>query len=221
MLLLAAVLALVGTNVLAAEVLLSENFDSIPDGQLPAGFTPLDGAWEVKGGKLVGHSPNTSTQTRIVFGDSSWTNYEISASVTYEWARNDARWTALMYRVQGLGGPPYYLFTVRRDASAPNGLEQAYRTPDAKWSVFLTQSWRSPVEIGMTIRLRAVIYETAVRYYINDELVMESNDLVVDPNGMVGLHVNGSTVAFDDLVVRKITAEDVPEMAAAVAALQK
>lgn len=220
LILVGSLLLLARMGVSAAETAWSENFDAIANGKLPAGFMVMEGTWEVKDGKLIGHGPDIATQSRVVFGDSAWTNIEFSATMTYQWAASTTRWTALLYRVQGVGGPPYFLFTVRNDASAQNGLEQAYRTAEPLWVVHIKKPWKAALQNGETHHMRVQVFGSAIRYYLDGELVMESNDLVKELNGKVGLAVNGSTVAFDDVVVKKITAEDVPEMAAAVAALK-
>lgn len=188
-----------------AQVLLQENFDAIPNGSLPAGWLPVDGEWAVQDGRLVGRSPNTQTQTRIVFGDPNWSDIEIEAELTFLSAVNAARWTALIYRADPQGGPPYQLFTIRQNASAYNGVELAYRTPQHTWDVAIATEGPYEMKIGSTHHVRIVVKGTTARYYLDGQLVIETDTLVREGSGQVGLHVNGSTVAFDNVVVRAVS----------------
>src|SRR5690554_2193883 len=133
------VLALVATAG-AGEVLYQSDFASVPNGKLPEGFRVLDGTWYVQDGRLIGSSP-AWVNGQIVFGEEDWDNYEIEATVTFLSAAESTRWAALMYRGPVTGRAPYYLFTIRQNAAATNGLEMAYRTPgDDAWNVHLTKA---------------------------------------------------------------------------------
>lgn len=204
---------------LAAEPILTENFDSVSDGSLPNGFQAVEGKWEVRQGRLVGKSPSSAVQGRIVFGDPTWTNYEMEATMTYLSVVEPSRWAALLYRVRSGGAPPYYLFTIRNNAAASNGLELASRTPSGQWAVYLTKAWKAAMRVGEPHRLRIVVFGTSVRYYVDGELVIRMDNIVTEPAGMLGFHVNGSEVAFDDLVVRKLSQEDVSDVPTSVQGL--
>lgn len=192
----------------AAQVLLSENFDKVPNGTLPAGWTPYDGAWAVKDGKLVGTSPDSSTLTRIVFGESTWTNYEISATLTFTWAKDNKRWASVMYRVQPNGGPPYGQIAIRQGTTASNGVEVAYRTTKPSWDVRTTAPYKKDFAMNETHRVRVVVLGNDVWAFIDDEPAVQLEGGIQELQGQVGLHVCGATVVFDDVVVRSIDQND-------------
>lgn len=91
---------------------------------------------------------------------------------------------------------------MRQGASAHNGLELAHRTPANQWDVPLTRSWDANIEIGRAYRFKIVIQGTSAKYYIDDELVIESPNLVREKQGNIGFMVDGARVAFNDVIVR-------------------
>lgn len=195
---------------LPQEPLLQENFDQIPDGGLPAGWKVVEGEWKVEGGRLIGKSPSSGVQGRIVFGDPSWTDYEFSADVTFIAANEETRWTALMYRTPATGAYPYYLFTVRNNMTAYNGTEVARRGTSGGWEVMATRPAPKRIPNGQTFNLRVQVIDSSVRYFFNGEQIHEMIGIVQNPKGLVGLHVNGSTVAFDNIVVRPLSRDEAP-----------
>lgn len=201
---LAMLLVVCGVGGAAGEVLYQSDFSSVPDGKLPEGFRVLGGTWSVQDGRLIGWSPSWQNG-QIVFGDPEWDNYEIEATITFLSADEPTRWAALMYRGPAVGRAPYYLFTIRQNAAAANGLELAYRTADdASWNVHLTKAWREPVQIGRPYRLRVIVHERAAVYFFEGERVLETERLITEPNGTIGFVTNGTRIAVDEIVVRAL-----------------
>lgn len=193
-------LFLFGTLAVASEII-RYDFNTVPNGSLPEGFHVHAGEWKVENGQLIGQAASLG-MGQIVFGDPLWTDVEVEATVTYLETNAPARWAAIIYRAQPQGGHPYQLFTVRQGASAANGMELAHRTPIDAWDVPL-KTWRSAdMQLGQAYRFKIVIKGTSAKYYIDDELVLESPDLVREVQGNVGFMVDGTRVAFEDVVVR-------------------
>lgn len=196
---LAALLILGTAAALAAEY--RYDFSSVPNGALPEGFHVFAGEWKVEDGRLIGQAASFG-MGQIVFGDPSWTDVEVEATLTYMSAEAPTRWAAVIYRAQPQGGHPYQLFTVRQGASAQNGMELAHRTPGDAWDVPLKAPWKSDMKLGQSYRFKIVIQGTSAKYYINDELVIESPNLVREKRGNIGFMVDGVRVAFENVVVR-------------------
>lgn len=192
------------------EPLLQEDFDEVPDGSLPAGWKAVEGEWKVEGGRLIGRSPSSVVQGRIVFGDPNWTDYEVSVDVSFIAANEETRWTAVMYRTPATGAYPYYLFTVRNNMTAYNGTEVARRGTSGGWEVMATRAAPKRLPNGQTFNLRVQVVGDSVRYFFNGEKIHEMMGIVQNAKGLVGLHVNGSMVAFDNVVVRPLSRADVP-----------
>lgn len=207
-LVLLATLVLMGAAVSAAgEVLYQSDFASVPNGKLPEGFRVLGGTWSVQDGRLVGWSPSW-VNGQIVFGDPTWENYEVEATVTFLSADEGTRWAALMYRGPAQGRAPYYLFTIRQNAAATNGLELAYRTADDQsWQVHMTKAWHQPIEIGRPYKLRVLVHERSAVYFFEGERVLETERLITEPAGTVGFVTNGTRIAVDEIVVRSLDSE--------------
>ncbi|MBE3584148.1 MAG: DUF1080 domain-containing protein [Limnochordaceae bacterium] len=194
------------------EPLLQENFDEIPDGGLPAGWKVVEGEWKVEGGRLIGKSRSSGIQGRILFGDPNWTDYEFSADVTFIAANEETRWTALIYRAPATGAYPYYIFTVRNNMTAYNGTEVARRATNGGWEVMATRPAPKRIPNGETFNLRVQVIGSSVRYFFNGEQIHEMIGIVQNPKGVVGLHVNGATVAFDNIVVRPLSPDQAPSL---------
>lgn len=208
-----ALMATLAGGAMAATVVVNENFDKVPNGQIPSYFTAVEGSWAVQDGKLVGNSTGTQDQARVIFGDPSLNNVEISATVTFNSAINTGRWTALMHHVQNDIGPSYSLFTIRQGTDAKNGFEIAYRKPgtgNAKWTVYNTATYKAPFAYGETHKVRVVVYNNSAWGFVDGEQVIYWKDAVLpeEGQGRVGLHTNGSSVTFDDVVVKTITESD-------------
>lgn len=199
-------IVLLATSAMAGDILYQDNFKDVPDGQLPEDFFVTGGRWEVQEGRLIGQSASFANG-QIVFGDSTWTDYEIEATITFLSTEGPSRWAALMYRGPMRGGSPYYLYTIRQNAAASNGVELAYRTPAEQWNVHLTKSWNAPIEIGRPYSIRAFVYETGAVYFFEGEQIIETETLVQKPSGTVGFITNGTRIAIENVVVRTLGEE--------------
>lgn len=205
--LLIATVMLLATSAMAGAVLYESNFREVPNGELPEGFRVTSGRWEVQDGRLIGQSASFANG-QIVFGDPSWTNYEIEAKITFLSADEATRWAALMYRGPERGGAPYYLYTIRHNAAASNGIELAYRTPSEEWNVHITKAWSAPLQIGQQYTIRALVYDTGAIYYFDGQKIIETDNLIQRPSGTVGFVTNGTRIAVDHIVVRELGEED-------------
>lgn len=196
------------TTYAESEILYESNFAEVPNGELPEGFLAPTGGWSVHNGRLIGISPS-SVNTQVVFGDENWTDYVIEATMTFLSANSATRWASTMYRGPAEGGTPFYMFTIRRDAAASNGIELAHRTADEKWVVHIRQPWKANVEIGRPYKVRVAVYGESVMYFIDDEPILHAEHVIQKPNGTAGFVVNGMQIAIDDVVVRTLSEEDI------------
>jgi len=182
---------------------ISENFDDIPDGQIPSGWNIVEGAFAVVDGKLKGVSPSINSSARILLPfDLDTGDYTFEADVAFESVVEKTRWTGLMYRVQPTPNyNPYLQFVARQGASEANGLEFNSRTAANTWDVRLTNSYSSVFELNQSYHMKVIASKKRIQNFINGTKVFDS-DMAADlQTGGLGLHVNGSTVLFDNVRV--------------------
>lgn len=196
-----------------------EDFDGVPDGQLPQGWKPIEGSWAVAKGALRGSAPagvNGRIRIGLGDGDALWRNFVFEATLAFESAVEPTRWAALIYRMGENGQPPYHLFTVRKNTAATNGMELAFRQGGGNWDVRKTASWERPFAFGEPHRLRIMAYEDEFLYFVDDRLVLSGTYQTYRQTGFFGLHVNGTTVLFDDLVIKPLSGEEFSKVKASI-----
>jgi len=174
---------------------------AMTDGELPAGWRPVTGKWDVQGGTLVGEA--LPGEGLITFGDPAWQNYEFEVTAELLEVRDDARWLALVVRAAPDGSVPWSQFTCRQKATARNGTEFAARTADG-WSVRRTAAAKEVIELGRSCRLRVVVRGTTVEGYLDGARVIESPFCLERQTGCVGLAISGCRARFDDVALRRL-----------------
>ena len=182
---------------------LVENFDA-KDGRLPAGWQVARGDWRVADGHLCVDA--TGREALITFGELSWQNYEIEASVTFEKVDNDSRWLAIVFRSGTAGQTPYSQYAVRFNSNTKNGGEFAVRLRPESWSVRKTAKVSNNSQLGRPRKLRVVVRGSNAEGYIDGRLVIASAYCVDRDTGVVGLAASGCVAQFDDVSVRSLPA---------------
>ncbi|MER6528039.1 glycerophosphodiester phosphodiesterase family protein [Streptomyces sp. NPDC001508] len=173
---------------------------------LPAGFTAVEGTWQVKGGRLYGTSANANQQSRITFGEHLG-DFRIEATARFESVNDSARWTAMNLDVPADGAVPWQIATMRSGTTAANGLEFAQRTTAGAWNVTDTTAAPSAASTGRDVRIAVEVHGAKARWYFNGTEAMRTTRLARSAHGVEALVVNGATVSFDDLKVTELPVE--------------
>ncbi|MGI5439745.1 glycerophosphodiester phosphodiesterase [Streptomyces shenzhenensis] len=173
---------------------------------LPAGFTAVEGSWQVKNGRLYGTSANSGQQSRITFGE-HLTDFRIEVTARFESVNDSARWTAMGLDVPADGAVPWQIATMRSGTTATNGLEFAQRTTVSTWNVTDTAAAPSAAGTGRDVRMAVEVHGAKARWYFNGTEAMRTTKLARSARGVEALVVNGATVSFDDLKVTELPAE--------------
>ncbi|RST57424.1 DUF1080 domain-containing protein [Siminovitchia terrae] len=181
-------------------VLVEENFDQV-DGGLPNGWKTIEGQAKVENGKLKLTSPSSSAPARVVvpLPDKN-ENIVFEADMTFDSAVDDTRWASLMYRVQS-ENYPYYQFAIRRGTTALNGVEFAERNAQNQWFVPEATFFTEKFEYKKPYRIKIIVSKNRVQQFINNKLVINSDQATNWTNGDIGFQANGSTVLFDNVKV--------------------
>jgi len=206
---------LIPINVLAAEPILSESFESAA---IPESWEVIEGQASIQNGALVLSSPSTSKPARVLAPSSISTgDYAIEADMTFLSAVEDTRWASIMYRVQG-SNYPYYQMAVRRGAHALNGVEFALRNANNQWSVLNKAPYSEAFAYNKTYKLKIISKGNRVQQYINGQLVTDTDAAAALQNGRIGFQAAGATVQFDNIRVTEQT-EELPSLAETAAYL--
>ncbi|MCU6707922.1 glycerophosphodiester phosphodiesterase family protein [Paenibacillus sp. J5C_2022] len=199
--------------------LYEQDFDSIADGDMPDGWSRIEGSTAskaaVQGGAFqIDASSGSDNPSRVLlpeylgmFGD-----YRIEADVTHLSANDNGRWHSIMYRVQN-GNYPYYQMAVRKDASAANGVEFAERTPANGWAVHDKGPFSGMIESDQMYRYTVIARGNRVQEWINDELIIDTDAAGGYLQGLIGLQANGSKMKVDNIRIT-LQQEELPPMPA-------
>lgn len=181
------------------DVLLAESFDG---DDLPEGWTPVLGDWQVRDGRLVGDAPDGSSPARIVFGRSA-ENYRLDATLRFETVDNASRWAGAILDVAPDGTTPWWQAVLRSTTTAPNGVEIAQRTAADAWNVPYTGSAPTDAATGRDVHLSVEVQGAAVTYALDGRTVLEGR-IDRSRDGALGFVTAGATVSVDDVTVTEI-----------------
>ncbi len=181
------------------DVLLAESFDG---DDLPEGWTPVLGDWQVRDGRLVGDAPDGSSPARIVFGRSA-ENYRLDATLRFESVDNASRWAGAILDVAPDGTTPWWQAVLRSTTTASNGVEIAQRTAADAWNVPYTGSASADAATGRDVHLSVEVQGAAVTYALDGRTVLEGR-IDRSRDGALGFVTAGATVSVDDVTVMEI-----------------
>ncbi|MBS4201687.1 DUF1080 domain-containing protein [Bacillus sp. FJAT-49732] len=188
-------------------VLVEENFDQIPNGAVPDGWKVIEGNTKVQNGKLTLTSPSTSAPARVVVPLNVETgDYVFEADMTFLSAVEDTRWASMMYRIQSKDYP-YYQFAIRRGTTALNGLEFAERNSKNQWVVPEATFYTEKFEYNQSYRIKIIASHNRVQQFINNKLVVNTEQANNWSTGDIGFQASGSTVQFDNVKVTTFEGE--------------
>ena len=204
-----------------SHLLLEENFDSYETGEFPMNWTSHvnSGGQSFKivkdansgDGKLV-YDGSASGHSAAALAPVRWDNYVVEADLSFEEVLNSARWASLVVRASDHGLNQYNQMAVRQNGS----YEFAYRTPSNAWSVPITGKWTQPLALGEEYTLKIRIVDNQVKEYIKAKnsteytlLTDQRLDTSMLERGKVGVRADQSKVAFDNLKVTRVTADEI------------
>ncbi|ALS30162.1 glycerophosphoryl diester phosphodiesterase family protein [Paenibacillus sp. 32O-W] len=194
-------------------VLYEETFDSVPDGAMPQGWTRIEGTTAAKaavqaGAFVLDARSAPDNPSRVLLPDylRQFGDYTIEADVTHIAANDPTRWHSIMYRVQP-GNYPYYQMAVRQDATAPNGVEFAERTPANVWSVIEKGPYAEQIMPDKLYRYTVKVRGNRVQQWIGDQLIVDTDQAYAYGKGGIGLQANGSAMKVDNI---RVTLQEEP-----------
>lgn len=160
--------------------------------KLPEGWSVYKGSASMKNGYLEMEKgtilclPENMTNS----------NFTYEADFTITEADDSRRWFSLMYRIRGSGTDPapYMNMCIRQDATAGDGVEVAYRTPDYNWNVVKTASYDSFIDGSKIYTAQAIVNGNKVMESINSKPMILYDNVASGESGKFALQADGCKV---------------------------
>ena len=175
---------------------LTENFDSGAAGD----WTEVQGTWAVANGEYTqsdltwATTATNETYHRSYFGDASWTDYTVEATVRIDESGGVAAILGIFFRVTEKSdtGDYYYFRLDERAAEGP----ALIKAPN----IIIQENLAQPAEIGVDYVLKVEVEGDEIRCYIDGVLEID----VIDgdfPSGAIGVGTFDAVGHFDNVSV--------------------
>jgi len=166
-------------------------------------WTDVQGTWAVTDGEYVqsdltwATTATHETYHRSYFGDQTWTDYTVEATVRIDESGGVAAILGIFFRVtEKSAGGDYYLFRLdERPAEGP-GLIKA---PNVTMQI----NPDKPAEIGRDYVLKVEVEGDSIRCYVDGVLEIETTDSDF-ATGAVGVGTFDAVGSFDDVSVHGV-----------------
>ena len=206
-------------------VVYAQNFDSIENGALPEGFSPIAGqesGWSVQDGRLVGDFSNGSAIERRIALPALGGNFTYDLDFTIEDAVDARRWLSAFYRAPLDNGDGYYHFTNRLNGAGEISVKGADNTWPTAFVNTDGTSEASPLEKSDPYHLSITALgqnlthvrtgskeEEGFNHNVNTyEKIGESRPATTAADlrarGRFGLQADRLKATFDNLVIRRL-----------------
>ena len=168
-----------------------------------AGWTEVQGTWAVTNGEYTQSDLTWSTTGthetyhRSYFGDQSWTDYTVEATVRIDESGGVAAILGIFFRVtEKSAGGDYYLFRLdERPAEGPGLI----KSPNVTMQINPNQ----PAELGRDYVLKVEVAGDSIRCYVDGVLEIDVTDSDF-ATGAVGVGTFDAVGSFDDVSVNGV-----------------
>lgn len=178
-------------------VLYEENYDGMPNGKLPTGYSTVSGSAGIQSEKLYVAGRGGTGIVTLPNYLRSFMNYIIEVDFTILEQDNDARWASVMFRYSTEN---YFQMAIRKDATAANGIEFAKRI-SGQWNVTNTASFHEVIQANKMYHLKIDVLDSTVKEYIDDELYITHDQALEYKKGLIGVQSNGANSYFDNFKI--------------------
>jgi hypothetical protein len=174
------------------------------------GWRPVEGAWWVTDGTLVGSRTGAWFDARSVVGNVNWTDYSFQG--TFVLAPADAREVTLLFRVQDArigenNGRYYQIAHYTNPFPFLQHHVELHRIANGSLAG-LASSDDVDIVPGQTYHFRLEVRGSRLDYYLNERHILSVAGLTDYLRGGIGLKAYASTGIFDDIVVRSLGCTD-------------
>lgn len=195
-----------GSFAVAAETpTFAADFASLVEGKaLPDALKVLAGSAEVGNG-YVDIAQNSIVQINA----ESAQDFTLEVDFTIVSANEDTRWVSFMYRMTGTGSDPkpYMQMCVRRDASAANGVEIAYKNTGGSWEYNDKAAFSEAISADEKYTAKVIASGENVSQSINGQEVCYTSSALSTDTG--GFALQTSSAVLRVYAVRVLEAENI------------
>lgn len=131
-------------------------------------------------------------------------NYRIDLEFSLDQPVNQSRWGSVIYDVteaQGVIPSRYYQFTLRVDATKPNGTEFGRRKANGQWQVFETKAFSENIKPHQWYKASIVVSGQRVQHYLNQQLMQDVELEQLATKGGIGLSAAGVILKVKNIQV--------------------
>ncbi|HEY9061286.1 MAG TPA: S-layer homology domain-containing protein [Pseudobacteroides sp.] len=187
-------------------ILYEENFDRLADGTIPDGWMRSEGAQAskigVKSGAFEMDATYQDDPARVELPSylADFGNYSIEADITSLALKSKESWNSLMYRIQDLDYS-YYQMTVRKDATAQNGIEFAERTGAKGWNVIKTAFFTEDINESKAYHYTVKAFSNRIQQCLNNMQLINANSEDRYIKGGIGFQASMSKMRIDNVKI--------------------
>lgn len=178
-------------------VLFEEDFQGVPNGKLPNGYTTVSGSAGIQNEQLLVAGRGGGAIVTLPNYLRSFMNYIIEVDMTILESDNDSRWASVMFRYQTEN---YYQMAIRKDATLANGVEFAKRI-SGSWNVTNTASYVESLSPSKMYSLKIDVVDSTVKEYINDTLMITHDQALEYKRGLIGVQTAGANAVYDNFKI--------------------
>lgn len=179
-------------------VVYEEDFDDLPDGELPEGWSASSGTWEVIDGRLRAIGEDT-VNARFTPDYPSMTDFRVESTIQFEEVLDPSRWIHLVTEGNSL--------TIRSQTTHEAGIEY--------WGANSNVMQPGPFDVGVGQDFESVIevHGQDLTWTIDGTEVLSVDDYGPRGTPEWGFNVNNSTMQFDDIRITNLNPQSLPASA--------
>ncbi len=164
-----------------------------------------EGIWTKEGDALIGAIGEDDYIASAYFTN-SLADFSFEADVTMLDTINYSRWFGISYR-SNEDLTLSHMLRVKQKTSLNNGYELSFLEDD-RWKYQIKLSGTEFLELNKTYKIKVLASKDYFFFFLDDELIMAHKVPTQVAEGVIGLHTNGVTVKFENIVISDYPKEE-------------
>lgn len=164
-----------------------------------------EGIWTKEGDAIIGAIGEDDFIASAYFTN-SLADFSFEADVTMLDTINYSRWFGISYRTNE-DFTLSHMLRVKQKTSLNNGYELSFLEDD-RWKYQVKLSGTDFLELNKTYKIKVLASKDYFFFFLDDELIMAHKVPTQVAEGVIGLHTNGVTVKFENIVISDYPKEE-------------
>lgn len=164
-----------------------------------------EGIWSKEDDAIIGAIGEDDYIASAYFTN-SLTDFSFEADVTLLDTINYSRWIGISYR-SNEDKTLSHMLRIKQKTALNNGFEISYLKDD-RWKPQLRLSGSEFLELNKTYKIKVLASKDYFFFFLNNELIMAHKLPTQVAEGVIGLHTNGITVKFENIVISDYPKEE-------------